>query len=111
MERAEEGPLTVVAAVLRCTTAQVFIVDTRANKRQIKDAVLRLYDIQTKKVNTLIRYPPCRTFRPTVMCNVWGLREEERKSWVVQLAVQLRPRVQLSKYPGRTFGDFGEMEP
>ena len=35
--------------------AQVFIVDTRANKRQIKDAVLRLYDIQTKKVNTLIR--------------------------------------------------------
>lgn len=35
---------------------QVFIVDTRASKKQIKDSVHRLYDIQTKKVNTLIRY-------------------------------------------------------
>lgn len=34
---------------------QVFIVDIRANKKQIKDAVARLYDIQTKKINTLIR--------------------------------------------------------
>ena len=34
---------------------QVFIVDVRANKRQVKDAVSRLYDIQTKKINTLIR--------------------------------------------------------
>ena len=34
---------------------QVFIVDTRANKKQIKDAVARLYDIQTRKINTLIR--------------------------------------------------------
>lgn len=33
----------------------VFIVDTRANKKQIKDAVSRLYDIQSKKINTLIR--------------------------------------------------------
>lgn len=35
---------------------QVFIVDTRASKRQVKDSVHRLYDIQTKKINTLIRY-------------------------------------------------------
>jgi len=34
---------------------QVFIVDVRANKRQIKEAVGRLYDIQTQKINTLIR--------------------------------------------------------
>lgn len=34
---------------------QVFIVDVRANKAAIKDAVFRLYDIQTKKINTLIR--------------------------------------------------------
>jgi len=40
---------------------QVFIVDTRANKRQIKDSVHRLYDIQTKKVNTLIRYISAHT--------------------------------------------------
>jgi len=34
---------------------QVFIVDVRANKKQIKEAVGRLYDIQTQKINTLIR--------------------------------------------------------
>jgi large subunit ribosomal protein L23Ae len=33
----------------------VFIVDVRSNKKQIKDAVSKLYDIQTKKINTLIR--------------------------------------------------------
>lgn len=34
----------------------VFIVDIRSNKRQIKDAVKKLYDVQAAKVNTLIRY-------------------------------------------------------
>ena len=34
---------------------QVFIVDVRADKKAIKGAVSRLYDIQTKKINTLIR--------------------------------------------------------
>jgi large subunit ribosomal protein L23Ae len=34
---------------------QVFIVDVRADKSAIKRAVSRLYDIQTKKINTLIR--------------------------------------------------------
>ena len=33
----------------------VFIVDVKANKRQIKAAVRKLYDIEAKKVNTLIR--------------------------------------------------------
>lgn len=33
----------------------VFLVDIRANKRQIKDAVKKLYDVQAAKVNTLIR--------------------------------------------------------
>ncbi|EKM49697.1 uncharacterized protein PHACADRAFT_214214 [Phanerochaete carnosa HHB-10118-sp] len=33
----------------------VFIVDIQANKRQIKDAVKKLYDVQAAKVNTLIR--------------------------------------------------------
>ena len=33
----------------------VFIVDLKANKRQIKDAVKKLYDVQTAKINTLIR--------------------------------------------------------
>lgn len=38
-----------------CAAMQVFIVDVRSNKRQIKEAVARLYDIQTQKINTLIR--------------------------------------------------------
>lgn len=33
----------------------VFIVDIKANKRQIREAVKRLYDVQAAKVNTLIR--------------------------------------------------------
>lgn len=35
---------------------QVFLVDLRADKKMIKDAVFRLYDIQCKRINTLIRY-------------------------------------------------------
>ncbi|KAL7423593.1 60S ribosomal protein L25 [Cryptotrichosporon argae] len=33
----------------------VFIVDLKANKRHIKDAVKKLYDVEAAKVNTLIR--------------------------------------------------------
>lgn len=33
----------------------VFIVDIKANKRQIKDAIKKLYDVDCIKVNTLIR--------------------------------------------------------
>jgi len=33
----------------------VFIVDIKANKRQIKEAVKKLYDVDAVKVNTLIR--------------------------------------------------------
>ncbi|CAM6123747.1 unnamed protein product [Calypogeia fissa] len=33
----------------------VFIVDVRADKKKIKDAVKKMYDIHTKNVNTLIR--------------------------------------------------------
>eukprot|EP00300_Choanocystis_sp_HF-7_P034384 c470_g1_i1.p1 GENE.c470_g1_i1~~c470_g1_i1.p1 ORF type:complete len:185 (-),score=52.94 c470_g1_i1:50-604(-) len=33
----------------------VFIVDLKANKHQIKEAVRALYDIKTQKVNTLVR--------------------------------------------------------
>ena len=34
----------------------VFVCDIRANKRQIKEAVKRLYDVEALKINTLIRY-------------------------------------------------------
>jgi len=33
----------------------VFIVDIKANKRQIKEAVKKLYDVDAVKINTLIR--------------------------------------------------------
>jgi large subunit ribosomal protein L23Ae len=32
-----------------------FVVDVKANKNHIKDAVKRLYDVEAFKVNTLIR--------------------------------------------------------
>ena len=33
----------------------VFIVDRRANKRQIKQALKKVYDVDAEKINTLIR--------------------------------------------------------
>ncbi|KAJ9197066.1 hypothetical protein DTO166G4_6819 [Paecilomyces variotii] len=33
----------------------VFIVDVKANKRQIKQALKKLYDVDTVKINTLVR--------------------------------------------------------
>jgi large subunit ribosomal protein L23Ae len=40
----------------------VFIVDVKANKRQIKAALKKLYDVETVKVNTLVRYAPGRYY-------------------------------------------------
>ena len=50
-------PLTTESAMKKIEdhNTLVFIVDARANKKQIKEAVSKLYDIQTKKINTLIR--------------------------------------------------------
>ncbi len=50
-------PLTTESALKKIeeNNTLVFLVDIRANKRQIKDAVKRLYDIKAEKVNTLIR--------------------------------------------------------
>lgn len=38
----------------KCNTL-VFIVDVTANKKHIKDAIKRMYDVDAVKVNTLIR--------------------------------------------------------
>ncbi len=50
-------PLTTESAMKKIedNNTLVFIVDARANKKKIKDAVKTMYDIQTKKINTLIR--------------------------------------------------------
>lgn len=52
-----KSPLTTESAMKKIedNNTLVFLVDPRANKRQIKAAVSQLYDIKTKKVNTLIR--------------------------------------------------------
>ena len=55
--RVLKWPLTTESAMKKIedNNTLVFIVDKRANKRQIKEAVKGMYDITTKKVNTLIR--------------------------------------------------------
>ena len=52
-----KSPLTTESAMKKIedNNTLVFIVDLKANKRNIKDAVKSLYDIQCQKVNTLIR--------------------------------------------------------
>jgi len=34
----------------------VFLVDIKANKRQIKDAIKKLHDVDALAINTLIRF-------------------------------------------------------
>lgn len=34
----------------------VFVVDVKANKRQIRAALKTLYDVETTKINVLVRY-------------------------------------------------------
>jgi len=50
-------PLTTESAMkqIEDNNTLVFIVGLTANKKQIKDAVKKLYDISAAKVNTLIR--------------------------------------------------------
>ena len=39
----------------------VFVCDVKSNKRQIKEALKKLYDVDTVKINTLVRYVKRRT--------------------------------------------------
>ena len=50
-------PLNTESAMKKIedTNTLVFIVDIKANKRQIKEAVRKLYDVKAEKINTLIR--------------------------------------------------------
>ena len=63
-------PLTTESAMKKIedNNTLVFIVDTRANKRQITDAVRRMYEIKTAKVNTLIRCAPHRCCTDCCCC-------------------------------------------
>jgi large subunit ribosomal protein L23Ae len=52
-----KSPLTTESAMKKIedNNTLVFLVDTHANKRQIKAAVKGLYEIEVAKVNTLVR--------------------------------------------------------
>jgi len=51
------SPLTTESAMKKIEEINtlVYLVDPRATKRQIKDAIKKLYDVQAAQVNTLIR--------------------------------------------------------
>ena len=89
-------PLTTESAMKKIedNNTLVFIVDVKANKHQIKQAVKKLYDIDVAKVNTLIRlessrdpwvaqrfgaclWPGARSWRPGIESHVglpaWSL--------------------------------------
>jgi large subunit ribosomal protein L23Ae len=55
--RTIQHPLSTESAMKKIEdhNTLVFIVDLRANKRNIKDAVKKLYDVEAAKINTLIR--------------------------------------------------------
>lgn len=55
--RTIQHPLSTESAMKKIEdhNTLVFIVDIRANKRHIKDAVKKLYDVEAAKINTLIR--------------------------------------------------------
>jgi large subunit ribosomal protein L23Ae len=55
--RTVQFPLSTESAMKKIEdhNTLVFIVDIRANKRNIKDAVKKLYDVEAAKINTLIR--------------------------------------------------------
>lgn len=50
-------PVTTESAMRKMeqNNTLVFLVDVKANKRHIKDAVKRMYDVDALKINTLIR--------------------------------------------------------
>ena len=55
----------------------VFLVDLRANKPQIKQAVKKLYDIDVAKVNTLIRFVCSSLAGGTT----WSCGSTEERDW------------------------------
>lgn len=66
-------PLTTESAMKKIeeNNTLVFIVDLKSNKRQIKDAVTKMYQIKAEKVNTLIRLVLASRASP-LCCVVFG---------------------------------------
>ncbi|CAD7691994.1 unnamed protein product [Nyctereutes procyonoides] len=68
----ERFPLTTESAMKKIedNNTLVFIVDVKANKHQIKQAVKKLYDIDVAKVNTLIRLGSSKLSPATINLNM-----------------------------------------
>ena len=66
-------PLTTESAMKKIedNNTLVFIVDKKANKRQIKDAVQKMYEIQCQKINTLIRPDGQKKSLRTIDFRLW----------------------------------------
>ena len=84
-----KAPLTTESAMKKIedNNTLVFLVDVRANKKQIKDAVARLYDIQTRKINTLIRCgagPSVGRRGVGALACWWGGKLCSRLAWLVR---------------------------
>ncbi|CAL9088323.1 unnamed protein product, partial [Musa textilis] len=75
-------PLTTESAMKKIedNNTLVFIVDIRADKKKIKGAVKKMYDIQAKKVNTLINLTYCPTIDD--MGPIWNRPDGTKKAYV-----------------------------
>jgi large subunit ribosomal protein L23Ae len=87
----------------------VFIVDLKANKRNIKDAVKKLYDVEAAKVNTLIR---C-VISPSLESLADGNRPDGTKKAYVRLtadhdALEVANKVSLA-FSSNTRADFSRL--
>ena len=60
----------------------VFIVDLKANKRNIKDAVKKLYDVEAAKINTLIRCVPVEKYGRITDSWVGNRPDGKKKAYV-----------------------------
>ena len=72
----------------------VFICDVKANKRQIKEALKKLYDVDCVKVNTLIRYV-MDFFFPLLIGRRYKEREDVRRE---REQIEARLRMESKKY-------------
>jgi large subunit ribosomal protein L23Ae len=71
----------------------VFIVDVKANKRQIKEALKKLYDVDTVKINTLIRWVTFETVDGRLLTSV-------QAGWIEEGLRAINGRRRCARYCG-----------
>jgi Ribosomal protein L23 len=76
----------------------VFIVDVKANKRQIKEALKKLYDVDTVKINTLIRWVTFDTVDGRLLTSV-------QTGWIEEGLRAINGRCGCTRYCGHEIVD------